>query len=761
MADQRVREILRDFIDECDSGFEAVTDDVQANDCELLNIFDESETSDVEVIEIDDEIPSAPRPTKAFRPSHTHNKDLGSPGLELPYLAKTSVQLNARTCIRVGDTVELEDTAERKEDQLHSSDFLRVKKIVHNLLTDEITLRGYRLRRARYYGQIFNRNLNELVMILPVADDDPRSAFIQGMEEVSVEDVTGTRDCVLTSKPFPHGSFRKGPPLMLPRDTTQDEAKQLIFHTGRLVCRYVHVRVMEPTGKSYKGEVRGLYARESDSDTSPAPPGEGSSSQTPICLDIDDREDLEKGPGFVNKSPKQRTGFPMEAYRYTFGDVYCGAGGASQGALQAGLVVIFGIDNDHAAIQAYAFNHTKAEPCILNAHDFVFADLPKVFLSVDILHLSPPCKFWSSAHTREGKNDQANYETIYTVGPILAKVKPRIVTLEQTYGLMTNKQHSRNFRLLLNDIYNAGYNVRYKIQDLSEFGLPQRRKRLLIIGARRAAKDNMWCGTPIPPFPKPTHGPAGSGLKRYVSVADALKPLERVHPRDLLNDKYHQPDSMDILSQAPYNPDNTFLKGCITTSGGENYHYSGRRRYTVRELSLLQGFKYGYHFTGSPNKANEQNGNAFPPIMAEAMYRSCAQTLEAFDNGLIDTETHLDDLEYLLAPSRTSASAQANTREPRYRYLNRSANSNVAPSGSGTPSKKPALFSNNSDIEPRPQVEKEKKKKRKRKISFFDLTDSSDGDSAGSSPGAKNNNALTEEEKRAIAEQNGDVIELD
>jgi DNA (cytosine-5)-methyltransferase 1 len=83
--------------------------------------------------------------------------------------------------------------------------------------------------------------------------------------------------------------------------------------------------------------------------------------------------------------------------------------------------------------------------------------------------------------TNPGQNDQANYEAIYTVGPLLKKIKPRIATLEQTFGLLTIEQHRKNFRLLINDIYKAGYNVRWKIEDLSEFGLPQKRKRLLII----------------------------------------------------------------------------------------------------------------------------------------------------------------------------------------------------------------------------------------------------------------------------------------
>jgi DNA (cytosine-5)-methyltransferase 1 len=86
--------------------------------------------------------------------------------------------------------------------------------------------------------------------------------------------------------------------------------------------------------------------------------------------------------------------------------------------------------------------------------------------------------------TRDGPNDQANMEALFTVGPVLKKVKPRIATLEQTFGLLTFAQHKANFNMLLHDIGKAGYDVRYKLQNLSEFGLVQPRKRLLIVAAR-------------------------------------------------------------------------------------------------------------------------------------------------------------------------------------------------------------------------------------------------------------------------------------
>lgn len=146
--------------------------------------------------------------------------------------------------------------------------------------------------------------------------------------------------------------------------------------------------------------------------------------------------------------------------------------------------VIWGLDFDEDALKVYQESHVGALPLNCNAHDFPPKGYTIKDLRVDILHLSPPCCYFSPAHTYDGLNDQENLKAIYTVGPILKRLKPRIVTLEQTFGLVTHEQHKANFLMLLHDISVAGYDTRYTIQNIAEFGLIQPRKRLLIIAAR-------------------------------------------------------------------------------------------------------------------------------------------------------------------------------------------------------------------------------------------------------------------------------------
>ena len=95
------------------------------------------------------------------------------------------------------------------------------------------------------------------------------------------------------------------------------------------------------------------------------------------------------------------------------------------------------------------------------------------------LNLLTPCH-----STIDGKNDQANLETIYTVEPILRKLKSATFSLEQAPGLLKLEKHKQYFRTLLNGILNCGYAVRWKVQDQAWFGIAQHRRRLVFVGAK-------------------------------------------------------------------------------------------------------------------------------------------------------------------------------------------------------------------------------------------------------------------------------------
>jgi hypothetical protein len=132
-------------------------------------------------------------------------------------------------------------------------------------------------------------------------------------------------------------------------------------------------------------------------------------------------------------------------------------------------------------------------------------------------------------------------------------------------------------------------------------------------------------GTPLPPFPAYTHGDPGSGLLPYRKISDAIMRIPDDAPQ-------HQEYMKPFRVPKKKLPANVFAK-CITTNGGDNYHPSGHRNYTPRELAELQMFTMDYSFCGKETKIRAQIGNAVPPGVWEHYVRSIITTLEAFDAG--------------------------------------------------------------------------------------------------------------------------------
>jgi DNA (cytosine-5)-methyltransferase 1 len=249
-------------------------------------------------------------------------------------------------------------------------------------------------------------------MVLRVNENDTRCPFIAGMEDISINEILRPRLCALTNKPYPCLSFREDQWCAFPASLSEKEVKEQIFHGGRLACRVVHVLFISKNGKPYSGIVRRLYAKEADTiGSAGSAQGPGSSQVESIPVDDDSDEDLSvvnndlssfekkrtRSDDTEGTSKKRRSPLPTKQGCYTYGDVFCGVGGASQGAKQAGFHIKWGLDNDEDAILAYGMNHPGALPFRRNAHNFPPRGHTNEELRVDVLHLSPPCCFFSPA----------------------------------------------------------------------------------------------------------------------------------------------------------------------------------------------------------------------------------------------------------------------------------------------------------------------------------------------------------------------------
>ncbi|KAL8701395.1 MAG: hypothetical protein Q9201_004933 [Fulgogasparrea decipioides] len=286
--------------------------------------------------------------------------------------------------------------------------------------------------------------------------------------------------------------------------------------------------------------------------------------------------------------------------KYTFGDSFCGAGGMSRAAQQTDLRIKWAFDHNKHACTSYEMNFPDASLYNVSADEFIKDGSD---CKVDIAHFSPPCQYFSPAHTVQGKDDETNTASLFAIGDLLKKARPRIATLEQTAGLVLTPQHEGYFNAVVRMFTSHGFSVRWRVLFCPEYGLPQERLRLFMIAS---------CpGEVLPPFPSPTHSdPSKTGLLPWTTVNDALRSIP-------LGARNHEP--VKLLT--------------VTCNGNGLYHPSGLRNFTIREFATLQGFPVEHLFSDVETK--KQVGNAVPPIVGSKVLERIVQALKKAD-GVAD-----------------------------------------------------------------------------------------------------------------------------
>ncbi|KAK6068978.1 C-5 cytosine-specific DNA methylase [Seiridium cupressi] len=498
---------------------------------------------------------------------------------------------------------------------LYHASYLKIQHIIQT--SKGVVLRGLPFARTRFLRCRLPRYRNEVCLILQIDEDDERDDEIQAAVEVPVTDIIRTRNLRCTNADFPLNRFEN-------IYATVEEIErngllccrwkyQLMYRSARAresrqaPCQYIlaHLRAEELSTARGKANDTARLNRWRGSKLR----GGSYNMNTGQDLRAVERLELESdaSTSWIDKMPGQR---------YTLGDMFSGAGGTSLGAQQAGFHVRVACDNAPHACMTHQKNFPQADLREEDIWKFIKEDLIWGGKSdhVDVVHLSPPCQFWSPAHTVPGRNDEANIAVLFSCHELIKKLKPRLFTLEQTYGIL-HPRFEHYFNALIHGFTQLSYSIRWKVVDLLEWGTASRRNRLIMIGA---------CpGESLPTIPPGTHmkNPTpGSTLKPLVTVMDAMR---RIPPDATLHNKKH------IRFKEPWDPEIPLAR-CITTHGGYgNYHFSGKRDFTLRELATMNGFPTSYQF--HPQNAKKQIGNAFPPCGVRVLYTHLLRWLEKED----------------------------------------------------------------------------------------------------------------------------------
>lgn len=385
---------------------------------------------------------------------------------------------------RPGKTVELVD-----------GDFLRITAIVPKYNFQTASLKGIKFRRTKRLEGLMEFKRNETTMLLNPQENDTRDIYHQSIQTVELADVVRIRELIKTNRPFPALSFR---------ETDPRQSKDFTLPFGRLVCRtklaivgkaegWLQALDEEETDDGYgidprqlRSDFRGETERGGMCATWLNGEKEFDEAEKERCHHIDILRFHRRDGSLEGESTDQNlmdltTDGLCKKRRYTLGDAFCGAGGVSRGAKAAGFRIDWGFDFDPAAINSFKKNFHRTRCEAVAAHDFV--TVIKEDFRVDVLHLSPPCQTFSIYHVHNGKNDELNQATFFAIEELIKKVKPRIVTLEEAFGLSNMMKHQAWFRAMIQIFTKLGFSLRWKVFKFCDYGLPQPRRRLILFAS--------------------------------------------------------------------------------------------------------------------------------------------------------------------------------------------------------------------------------------------------------------------------------------
>jgi len=339
-----------------------------------------------------------------------------------------------------------------------------------------------------------------------------------------------------------------------------------------------------------------------------------------------------------------------------------------------GFEVVFANDIDQDAGQTFAYNHPGVATYVGDIKKLtkkrVESDIGRS--DIDVVVGGPPCQAYSTAGKRLLSDGRAWMFRQYH--RILEEFRPKVFLFENVTGLLSMRAKDGGEKLfdhIVGVLGNLGYDVSWKVLDASEHGVPQKRRRVFVVGTRTGA------GFEFPPplserkltlrdalGDLPVNAPPRGKRAGYASgPSNAFQEsMRRGAPGSIL---YHSGSShgeslMKVIRAIPKNggravdapgtirpssgfgnsyarlwwdrPSTTITRNLGTPSSARCIHPEADRALTTREGARLQSFPDRYRFFGTPSSKNLQIGNAVPPVLAGRMAEAVLRHLEGRKN---------------------------------------------------------------------------------------------------------------------------------
>ena len=333
---------------------------------------------------------------------------------------------------------------------------------------------------------------------------------------------------------------------------------------------------------------------------------------------------------------------------YRLGELFCGPGGLAWGATNAdierddfGIVHAWANDYDSDTCDTYRHNICPQDP-----ESVIWGDVRKIDLEnlppISALAFGFPCNDFSVVGEQKGFDGK--FGPLYSYGvKILKSHRPEWFLAENVGGLRSANEGNA-FQVILRDLQDAGYRVYPNLYKFEEYGVPQARHRVIIVGIRedlpyefRIPSTNLYrecdvtCRNAIenPPIPQDAlNNEKTAQSAKVVERLKHIKPGQNAFTADL-------PEELQLnvrgakISQIYKRLDPTKPAYTVTGSGGGGthiYHWSEPRALTNRERARLQTFPDTYYFMGSKESVRKQIGMAVPCQGAKIIFEAILKT---------------------------------------------------------------------------------------------------------------------------------------
>lgn len=360
--------------------------------------------------------------------------------------------------------------------------------------------------------------------------------------------------------------------------------------------------------------------------------------------------------------------------RFKAVDLFAGCGGLTSGLQAAGFDIVAAIEQDADAAETYRANNPAVVLYEQDIRAVAAAAVRRTLAlpegeTLDLLAGCPPCQGFTRLTESSGRRDRRN-GLVREFLRFVRVLRPKVCMLENVPGLLRSRKGKRYFREVENGLKKAGYRISYDVVELADYGVPQFRKRLVLIAARRKAI----------PIPAPTHhDPARVGKRGqqpWNTVRKAIEKLPRAPLRSTIRAgraephyewhyarnvaslvkrrlehalkhgrrrstlpkslrlKCHErrPDGyFDVYGVLDWDrPSPTITSGCTNASKGCFGHPKEARPLTAVEAARLQTFLLSHKFKGSGlESVARQIGNALPRRFAKVVGKAIAKRLVA------------------------------------------------------------------------------------------------------------------------------------